>query len=76
MITEIDLDVGGNLVVFAPLSPISIGILSAEGWGLTPDGQAYFDPAGPALGENARLIQDEFGGLEIVRTVSWPGLQS
>jgi hypothetical protein len=70
-ITEVDLDVGGNLVVFAPLSPISIGILSPQGWGLTQDGQAYFNRDGPAPGENARLVQDGLGGLVMESVTSW-----
>src|ERR1039458_5544304 len=64
VITEIELDAPDGVVMFERLVPIPIGILT-EAWGLTQDGQAYFDRAGPAPGENARLVQDGLGGLEV-----------
>jgi hypothetical protein len=71
-ITEVDLDAGGNVVVFDRLSPISIGVRSLiDVWGLTQDGQAYFDRDGPAPGEYARICDDGLGGLVVEAVTSW-----
>src|ERR1035441_7992623 len=69
-ITEVDLDIGGNIVQLFALSPIPIGALSdplTAVWGLPQNGQGYFDSAGAAAGENASIVQDGLGGL-VIRT--------
>src|ERR1035437_7675691 len=66
LITEVELDASDGVTLFDCLFPISIGALP-EDWGLTQDGQAYFDRVGPAPGENARLVPDGLGGLEITK---------
>jgi hypothetical protein len=70
-ITEVDLNIDGSIVQLFALSPIPIGVLSdalTAVWGLPQDGQAYFDSAGSAAGENASIVQDGLGGLVVIGT--------